>query len=155
MSPMGAVADEWVPILPGTEGAVALAIGRVMVDQKIGNAATSPVAGLLQRRRRGHGSLAQWDRSRAPGRARPNLRQLSHDSTAVPGGTVAGQTNGVEAVTAILALNALVGHLGEAGSAFTLTPPAVDPMLAPTAVSSYGDVQALIDRMQSPAASTC
>ena len=58
-------------------------------------------------------------------------------STAVPGGTVAGQTNGVEAVTAILALNALVGHLGEAGSAFTLTPPAVDPMLAPTAVSSY------------------
>ncbi|MCU0510726.1 MAG: twin-arginine translocation signal domain-containing protein [Anaerolineae bacterium] len=41
MSPMGAVADEWVPILPGTEGIVALALGRIMVDEGIGNAANS------------------------------------------------------------------------------------------------------------------
>ncbi len=76
MSAMGAVADEWVPILPGTEGAVALAIGRIMVEQKIGNAANSPVAGVLAGRRR-HGGFAQRHRTGAPGAAGPDLRQLS------------------------------------------------------------------------------
>lgn len=148
MSPMGAVADEWVPILPGTEGAVALAIGRVMVDEKIGNAATSPVAGFFSA---GDVTTAASLSGIAPGRLTQLARTFgSHQHpTAIPGGSVAGQTNGVEAVTAILALNALAGHLGQNGSAFTLTPPAVDPMLAPVAVSSYSDVQALIDRMQS------
>jgi anaerobic selenocysteine-containing dehydrogenase len=150
MSPMGAVADQWVPILPGTEGAVALAIGRVMVDQNIGGAASSPVAGFFSS---GDVNSAASLSGISPERLTKLAETFgSYQSpTAVPGGTVAGQTNGVEAVTAILALNALAGHLGQNGSAFTLTPPAVDPMLAPTTVSTYGDVKALIDRMQSGA----
>ncbi len=148
MSPMGAVADEWVPILPGTEGTVALAIGRILVDEKIGNAATSPVAGFFSA---GDVNTAASLSGIAPERL-ANLARIFGSyqrSTAVPGGTVAGQTNGPEAVTAILALNALVGNVGPDGSAFTLTPPAVDPMLAPVALASYADVKALIDRMNS------
>lgn len=148
MSPLGVVADEWIPILPGTEGLVALAIGRIMVDEKIGNAANSPVAGFFSA---GDPATA----ASLSGIAAERLGQLARifgsyqHPTAVPGGTVAAQTNGVEAVTAILALNALVGNIGSNGSAFTLTPPAVDPMLAPVPLSSYTDVKALIDRMQS------
>ena len=47
LSATGAVADEWIPIPPGTEGQVALAIGRIMIDEGLGNAANSPVAGLF------------------------------------------------------------------------------------------------------------
>lgn len=148
MSPTAAVADEWIPILPGTEGQVALAIGRIMVDEGLGNAANSPVAGLFSA-----GDVATA--ASLSGLAQERLVELAHifgshaRPTAIPGGSVAGQTNGPEAVTAILALNALAGHVGTAGSAFTLTPPPVDPLLAPAAASSYADVQALIDRMQS------
>ena len=148
MSPMGAVADQWVPLLPGTEGMVALAIGRIMVEEKIGNAANSPVAGFFSS---GDVTTAASLSGIAPERLANLARTFGsyQSSTAIPGGTVAGQTNGPAAVTAILALNVLVGHMGANGSAFTLTPPAVDPMLGPVAVSSFADVQALIDRMNS------
>jgi anaerobic selenocysteine-containing dehydrogenase len=146
MSPNAAVADEWVPILPGTEGLVALAIGRVMVDEGLGNAANSPVAGLFS-----SGDVATA--ASLSGVSEERLVKLARifgsftRPTAIPGGSVAAQANGPQAVTAILALNALAGHLGEAGSAFTLTPPPVDPALAGAQSASYSDVQALIERM--------
>ncbi len=147
MSASGAVADEWIPILPGTEGQVALAIGRIMVDEGLGAAATSPVAGVFA----GVDVAAAASLS---GVSEDRLVKLARTfgsvvrPTAIPGGSVAAQSNGPQAVTAILALNALAGHLGEAGSAFTLTPPAVDPLLGGTSAAAYSDVQALIDRMQ-------
>jgi len=147
MSATGAVADEWIPILPGTEGQVALAIGRIMVDERLGMAADSPVAGVFA----GADVAAAAALSGVPQERLVKLARTfgSFDRpTAIPGGSVAAQSNGPQAVTAILALNALAGHVGEAGSAFTLTPPAVDPLLAGTNVSAYSDVQALIDRMQ-------
>jgi len=36
MSQTAAKADEWIPILPGTEGLVALAIGRLVAEAKGG-----------------------------------------------------------------------------------------------------------------------
>ena len=147
MSASGAVADEWIPILPGTEGQVALAIGRIMVDEGIGAAATSPFAGVFA----GADVTAASSLSGIPEDRLVALARTfgSFDRpTAIPGGSVAAQSNGPQAVTAIMALNALAGHLGEAGSAFTLTPPAVDPLLSGTITAAYSDVQALIDRMQ-------
>lgn len=146
MSPTAAVADEWVPILPGTEGLVALAIGRVMVDEGIGNAANSPAVGVFSA-----GDVATA--ASMSGVSEERLVKLARifgsyaRPTAIPGGTVANQANGPQAVTAILALNALAGHLGDAGSAFTLTPPAADPVFAATRSASYADVQGLIDTM--------
>lgn len=147
LSATGAVADEWIPIPPGTEGQVALAIGRIMIDERLGNAANSPVAGLFAGADvGGAASLSGLGEARLVtlarqfgGFARP---------TAVPGGSVAAQTNGSQAVTAILALNALAGHLGDTGSAFTLTAPPVAQGLGAAGASSYADVQELIERMQ-------
>jgi anaerobic selenocysteine-containing dehydrogenase len=147
MSPMGAVADEWVPILPGTEGIVALALGRIMVDEGIGNAANSPAASVYSA-----GDVATA--ASLSGVSEERLVELARTfgsfsrPTAVPGGTVAAQANGPQAVTAILGLNALVGHLGETGSAFTLTPPPPDPAFGGATSASYSDIQALIERMQ-------
>ena len=50
MSATGAIADEWVPIKPGTEGQVAMALGKVMIDLGIGETASSPYAPLLPER---------------------------------------------------------------------------------------------------------
>ena len=147
MSASAATADEWVPIVPGTEGLVALALGRIMVDEGIGNAANSPVAGVFSA-----GDVATA--ASLSGVSEERLVELARifgaydRPTAIPGGTVAAQGNGPQAMTAILALNALVGHLGETGSAFTLTPPPVDPALGGVTSAAYSDVQALIDRMQ-------
>jgi anaerobic selenocysteine-containing dehydrogenase len=146
MSATGAAADEWVPILPGTEGLVALAIGRVMVDEGIGNAANSPAAGVFS----AGDVAAAASLSGVPEERLVKLARVfgSYDRpTAIPGGTIANQANGPQAMTAILALNALVGHLGEQGSAFTLTPTPPDPAFGATRAASYTDVQALIDTM--------
>ena len=101
----GAVADEWIPILPGTEGQVALAIGRIMVDEGIGAAATSPFAGVFA----GADVTAASSLSGIPEERLVALARTfgSFDRpTAIPGGSVAAQSNGPQAVTAIMALNA-------------------------------------------------
>ncbi len=88
----------------------------------------SPSAGSWSIRRSATRRAARSPASSAPATSRPPLRSAASlrsgwqswpaPSAAIrtrpqcPGGTVAGQTNGVEAVTAILALNALAGHLG-------------------------------------------
>ena len=89
MSASGAVADEWVPILPGTEGQVALAIGRIMVDEGLGAAAGSPVAGIFARSDVGAAaSLSGVSEERLVKLAR-TFGSFDRP-TAIPGGSVAG-----------------------------------------------------------------
>lgn len=147
MSATAAVADEWVPVAPGTEGLVALAIGKLMVDQGLGAAKASPYAPLF--------AAADLNGiAAASGVAVERLEKLARAfgsvarPTAIPGGGVAGHTNGVVASAAVMALNALAGHVGGQDNAFSLTPPAVDPLLAGAQAASFAEVQALIDRMK-------
>ncbi len=71
------------------------------------------------------------------------------NSLALPGGSLAGQTNCDEAMLAVMALNALAGHVSGPGSLLQLTPPPPDPAFAGTqGASSYADVQSLIDTMR-------
>ncbi len=150
MSATAAVADEWVPIAPGTEGLVAFALGKIMVEEGLGAAKGSPHAALFA-------AADLTGIAAASGVSVERLKKLARifgkytRPTAIPGGGVAGHTNGVVASTAVLALNALAGHVGGQDTAFTLTPPAVDPLLAGAQPSSLADVQALIERMKSGA----
>jgi len=105
-------ADEWIPLLPGTEGMVALAIGQltaqqrneavpavfadVVVDQ-VAKASGVPVA-VLER-------LAQ----KFAGAANP---------LALPGGAALGQQQGLENAQIILALNAMLGNIGKPGGVY-------------------------------------
>jgi anaerobic selenocysteine-containing dehydrogenase len=147
MSATGAVADEWVPIKPGTEGQVAMALGKIMVEQGIGAAASSPYAPLFK----GVDAAGIADYS-GVGLAR--LEQLAHAfgdhqrPVAIPGGAVSGYTNGLEATVAVMLLNALAGSLDPGQSALWLTPRAPDPIFAGTPVATFSDVQALIGAMR-------
>jgi anaerobic selenocysteine-containing dehydrogenase len=53
MSQTGSKADEWIPILPGTEGMVALAIGRLVAEAR-GGAVPEPLRQLIWRARCPH-----------------------------------------------------------------------------------------------------
>ncbi len=147
MSATGAVADEWIPIRPGTEGQVAMALGKIMVDQGIGAAANSPYAKLYQNV--DAAGIAEYS---GVGMAR--LEKLAHTfgdyqrPAAIPGGAVTGYTNGVESTIAVMLLNALAGNLSPEQSALWLTPPPPDPAFAGTKVAAFSDVQALIEAMQ-------
>ncbi len=147
MSATGAVADEWIPIKPGTEGQVAMAIGKVLVDEGLGTAKNSPLAPLFK-------DVDVETIAAVSGVGKERLMTLARTfgkyarPTAIPGGEVAGQTNGASATAAILALNALAGHLAYDASAFWLTPKLPDAAFTAAAIAKFSDVQKLIDRMR-------
>ncbi len=147
MSATAAVADEWVPAAPGTEGLIALAVGKIMIEQGLGAAKDSFYAGLFS-------GADVANIASLSGISEERLVKLAHTfgkftrPTAIPGAAVAGQTNSPAAMTAILALNALAGHASDPATAFHLTPPAADPMFAMAGASTFADVQTLIASMK-------
>jgi len=109
MSQTASKADEWIPILPGTEGLVALAIGRLVAEAR-GGALPGVFANVdLQ-------AVAD-----ASGVALARLEQIAllvADAAApiaIPGGQALGQSNGLAVAESILAFNALTENLGKPG----------------------------------------
>jgi anaerobic selenocysteine-containing dehydrogenase len=146
LSSTGAVADEWIPIAPGTEGLAALAIGKIMVDLGLGKAKDSPAAVQFK-------TVDVKGIAAASGIAVEKLQSLAElfarfpHPTAIPGGSLSGHTNAPAAMAAVLALNALAGRADQDG-AFHLSAPAPDAAFAAASPSTFADVQALIKRMQ-------
>ncbi|MGC1374694.1 MAG: molybdopterin-dependent oxidoreductase [Anaerolineales bacterium] len=112
MSQTGMKADEWIPVIPGTEGLVAAALGRLIGEQKGG---TAPAA------------FAKTDIAKAAelsGVSKETLQRLATifagaaTPLAIPGGAVLAQDNGLEAGETILLLNALVDNLGKPGGVY-------------------------------------
>lgn len=117
LSLTAANADQWIPIRPGTEGLLALALGRLILSEAPGRvpalrkkqyeALFSPV------------SLAtiagQTDVDEA------SMRRIALDLAAarrplvLGGGPVSGHTNATAALMAINSLNGLLGNIGESG----------------------------------------
>ncbi len=146
MSAAGAVADRWVPITPGTEGQVALALGNIIVNQGLGKAKESPYAGLFA-------DVDVEGIADASGISVKTLEELAQTfaaydrPTAIPGGAMSGHSNAPAAMTAVIALNALVGRAGDPDSAFLLTAPPPTDAFAGASPSSFTDVRKLIERM--------
>jgi menaquinone reductase, molybdopterin-binding-like subunit len=116
LSQTAACADEWLPIKPGTEGVLALALAHVIVNEKLYDA--DFVGGST-------GGFAEWSAA---------LASYAPDTTAaqidVPAATITriarefaerrpsvavGDSRDVASLTAIHALNALVGAYGKPG----------------------------------------
>lgn len=142
MSQTAAVADEWIPIAPGTEGLVALAIGRLIAE---GGGGSIPgayqnvdVPGIVQ----------------ASGVSDSDLRRLAQvfstagHPLAIPGGPALAASNGLEAGESILTLNALVNNLGQTGGVF-LTPDLPVHADNPKIPNTLTDIQDLVQRMNS------
>jgi anaerobic selenocysteine-containing dehydrogenase len=112
MSQTAMVADEWIPVVPGTEGLVALAIGRIVAEVRGGSLPGAFSAVDLD---------AVAKKSGVPREELVRLATLFADGErplAIPGGAALGSTNGLENAEAILAVNALVGNLGKEGGVF-------------------------------------
>lgn len=112
MSQTASKADEWIPIRPGTEGLVALAIGRLVAELKGGAVPAS---------------FSSVDPLEVASTAGLKLETLEHVAQlvvgsqaplAIPGGAALGQSNGLATAESILAMNALFGNFGITGGVF-------------------------------------
>jgi len=141
LSQTAATADEWIPLAPGSEGLVALAIGQ-LVAQEYGGAIPNAFLG------EDIASVVS-----ASGISEADLRRLASIFAqaayplAIPGGGALGQTNGLETTQAILVLNALVGNLGKQGGIFLSPAPPVHSNLN-SMPNSLLEVNDLINRMK-------
>lgn len=112
ISSTAAKADEWVPIVPGTEGLIALAIGRLVAEKQGG---TVPSA------------FANVDVKNVVSTSGVSMETLDHvvehimassAPIAIPGGSALGRSNGLATAQAVLSFNALVGNSGKPGGIF-------------------------------------
>jgi len=146
MSQTAASADEWIPLRPGTEGLVALAIGRLVAEAKGG---PTP------------GAFADVDLEAVSSEAGISMETLEHiaglvaESTApiaIPGGSALGLSNGLQTAQAVLAFNALSDNFGKAGGVFfSALAPNQDAYHRPASGQEMAD---FIDQMKSSAIKT-
>lgn len=134
MSQTAAKADEWIPLKPGSEALVVLAIGRLVAEAR---GVSMPPA------------FANVDVNSAASMADISLGKLEHLAElfnnanrplAIPGGAALGQSNGLQTAEAILALNTFVGNLGQEGGVF-LSPsaPLSDSYHRPASMQEMAD----------------
>jgi anaerobic selenocysteine-containing dehydrogenase len=147
LSATAALADEWVPLRPGTDGLVALAIGRIMIENRLG-AFTQTEAALYQ-------DVDVGVLSDAAGISVDNLGRLANilasanRPLAIPGGYPLGQQNGHAAFQAIQAINFILRRYGQRGGVYLSSPVPVDTLPPAGPPDSFESVQDLIKRMKS------
>ena len=146
MSQTGMKSDEWIPIVPGTEGLVAAAIGRLAAEKKFGSApAAFTKVDVAQTAELSGISLETLERLAA-------IFAGAEQPLAIPGGAALAQVNGLGVATAILGLNALINNLGKPGGVF-LTPDA--PLNGEyNAAATAQEMAALVEKMNSGAIKT-
>ncbi|MGA2502908.1 MAG: molybdopterin-dependent oxidoreductase [Anaerolineales bacterium] len=142
MSQTAVVADEWIPVVPGTQGLVALAIGRLIAEAAGGSIPAAyhdvDVPGVVQA-----SGVSDGDLRRLAG-----LFSSAGHPLALPGGSALSVSNGLEAGVAVLTLNALVNNLGHPGGVF-LTPSLPVNEANPKIPNTLSDLQELVQRMNS------
>jgi anaerobic selenocysteine-containing dehydrogenase len=109
LSPTASKADEWIPIVPGTEGMVAQAIGSLVAESR-GGSVPPEFAGVDLE--------AVASASGVTREAFDHIAELLADAAApvaIPGGAALGQTNGLSTAQSIFALNAVFDNLGKPG----------------------------------------
>jgi anaerobic selenocysteine-containing dehydrogenase len=148
LSATAASADRWIPLRPGSEGFVALALGRIIVEDRLGHVGSHrPHAALYEDVDVTEMAVA----SQVPIETLRQLARLFADAehpVAIPGGSLAGQQNGAASMLAVQALNHVVAQVGRVGGVF-LSSPGPTAVLRHTAkVDSFAQVQNLIERMQ-------
>lgn len=159
LSVTGANADRWVPVRPGAEGILALAIAQVLAAE--GLADRDALVALTG----GEGTRAleafePQKVTQTTGVPAQDIVQIAHrfgtqrPSLAIGGGSAAAQTNGLFNLRAILALNLLVGSVGKPGGMLQSPRSPLgrlpeDEVLASTPASPFVEWQKLTGRIRS------
>ena len=142
-------ADEWVPVRPGQEGRLALSIAQVILAEGLASAGSADAFGDAQ-------ALDAFGPNRVAqdtGVAAERIRQLARDlasrgpSLVLGGGLAGAGTNGTDSLTAILALNTLLGNVGQPGGVRFNPPPPIEDLQTVSEASSFTDWQQLARRL--------
>lgn len=148
LSSTGASADEWVPIKPGTEGHVALALGRIIVEENLGQ------VGLQRENAELYRNVDVAAMAEASGIPATELDRLARvlasvqRSISIAGGYLSGLSNGSGAAGAIMALNVILQRLGREGGIYLPQPVPAPAFSETTRPNTYSQMMGLIDRMQ-------
>jgi len=148
LSATAASADEWIPVRPGSEGFVALGIGRVIVEERLGHVGSHREhAVLYQDVEVGEMAAA----SEVPVETLRRLARIFADAdraVAIPGGSLSGQTNGHASMLAVQALNVIAAQLGRVGGVYLSHPGSSAALRETPLVQSFAQVQGAIDHMR-------
>jgi anaerobic selenocysteine-containing dehydrogenase len=148
MSLTGASADRWMPARPGSEGALALGMARLILAETLFDKAALAANGLKPEELLGH--LKSYDLlhvAELTGLSQDTIVEVAREfagtrpSLAMAGETVAFQSNGPESVRAIQLLNMLVGNLNRPGGVYP-----AGSMVGPE--NSFADLLALVASMR-------
>jgi anaerobic selenocysteine-containing dehydrogenase len=130
MSQTGANADEWVPAIPGSEGVLALAIARVLVDGGLRPASRMGAATAMFDRWKASPEAAPEAVQQATGVSAARIERLAKQfaeqtpSVAIVGGAPLAQSNGLFTALAVNALNAMNGSVDTPGGIYFTPQPA-------------------------------
>lgn len=148
LSATASVADEWVPLRPGTDGLVALALGRIILENNLGNVGvfSTDEASLYQDVDvAAIGELSEISIVKLEKYA--NIIASARNPVAIPGGYPAGHQNGFTAYKAIQSLNYILKRFGQPGGVyFSSDLPSTSLVKAPSP-DSYNSIQSLIERI--------
>ena len=148
LSATGASADEWIPLKPGAEGFVALAIGRIIIEEQLGHVGSHRTHAVLYQ------DIDVHEMAEASEVPVETLRRLAHifadadHAVAIPGGYLPGQSNGLASMQAVQALNLLVAQFGRTGGVFLSQPVPSAKLPQPQQVDSFERALDLITRMK-------
>lgn len=149
LSATASSADEWIPIRPGAEGFAALAIGRIIIEERLGHVGSHREHAVLYQ------NVDVQEMAAASEIPVEKLRSLARAfasadrAVAIPGGVLAGQRNGFSSMLAVQALNIVVAQIGRQGGVFLTDPGQTASFRKKPQVHSFEDLLALIERMRS------
>jgi anaerobic selenocysteine-containing dehydrogenase len=149
LSATGASADQWIPTAPGTEGLVALGIGRIIVEENLGQVGSHQEFADLYR----DVDVSQVASvTEIPAERLSRLARIfanASRSVAIPGGYMAAHTNAAQALDAVMALNVIMRRLGREGGVFLRQEVPAGPFTESVQPSSFAEVRDLVERMRS------
>src|SRR5262249_3531610 len=149
LSMTGANADEWIKNAPGSEGLLALAMVKAILDEGL-QAPDADVASLRDAIKDVDVAAVAKDSGASPGtirRAAPDFARAK-DGLAIGGGAAATGSNATDSLVAICLLNAAVGavgkrlHFGSASALGRVSP--YSEMLKLTESMAKGEIDVLI-----------
>lgn len=151
LSGTGANADVWVPVKPGAEGLLALSIAQVLVSEGLGDRSAA------QRMFPNVSALDPYRPDRvasATGVPAERIVQLARDfaghrpALAIGGDCAAAHTNGTFNLTAIYALNYLVGSVGVQGGVRFNPPLPLQGLPQTEAATPFREWRAFAERLR-------
>lgn len=137
LSQTGSKADQWVPLKPGSEAQVILAIGKLVAQSK---GLSLPPAFVNA------DPAAAATAADIPTDTLQRLAAMFAGATkplAIPGGSAVAQSNGLQVAEAVLALNALVNNFGQPGGVYlSAMAPLSDEYHRPASMQEMADFTA-------------